>query len=90
MVNRCKWANHNELLKVYHDKEWGLPIHDDKALYECLVLQGTQAGLSWMTILKKRDNYRDAFEKYYTRGYYFFTSRRIFKRRKVKKKIKRR
>jgi len=64
MVDRCKWANHHELLKVYHDKEWGLPIHEDKALYECLVLQGTQAGLSWMTILKKRDNYRKAFDNF--------------------------
>jgi DNA-3-methyladenine glycosylase I len=65
MVNRCKWANHHELLKVYHDEEWGLPIHDDdKALYECLVLQGNQAGLSWMTILKKRDNYRKAFDNF--------------------------
>lgn len=64
MVNRCKWANHHELLKVYHDEEWGLPIHDERALYECLVLQGNQAGLSWMTILKKRDNYRKAFDNF--------------------------
>ncbi|MHA1254600.1 MAG: DNA-3-methyladenine glycosylase I [Promethearchaeota archaeon] len=64
MVNRCKWANHHELLKVYHDEEWGLPIHDEKSLYECLVLQGNQAGLSWMTILKKRDNYRKAFDNF--------------------------
>ena len=64
MVNRCKWANHHELLKVYHDEEWGLPIRDDKALYECLVLQGNQAGLSWMTILKKRDNYRKVFDNF--------------------------
>lgn len=64
MVNRCKWANHHEILKVYHDEEWGLPIHDERALYECLVLQGNQAGLSWMTILKKRDNYRKAFDNF--------------------------
>ena len=64
MVNRCKWANHHELLKVYHDEEWGLPIHDERALYECLVLQGNQAGLSWMTILKKRDNYRKSFDNF--------------------------
>ena len=64
MVNRCKWANHHELLKVYHDEEWGCPIHDERALYECLVLQGNQAGLSWMTILKKRDNYRKAFDNF--------------------------
>ncbi len=64
MVNRCKWANHHELLKVYHDEEWWLPIHDEKSLYECLVLQGNQAGLSWMTILKKRDNYRKAFDNF--------------------------
>jgi len=64
MTKRCRWANHHELLTIYHDKEWGVPCHDDKDLYECLVLQGLQAGLSWMTILKKRENLRKAFDDF--------------------------
>ena len=55
---RCEWALHDELMKKYHDTEWGVPQHDDKVLFEFLVLEGMQAGLSWNTILRKRDNYR--------------------------------
>ena len=54
---RCAWAS-NELSIPYHDKEWGVPVHDDMVLFEFLVLEGAQAGLSWDTILKKRENYR--------------------------------
>lgn len=60
-MKRCAWANADQLLLEYHDKEWGVPIHDDTKLFEFLVLEGTQAGLSWLTILKKRENYRKAF-----------------------------
>jgi DNA-3-methyladenine glycosylase I len=58
---RCAWAN-NELAIRYHDEEWGRPVHDDRMLFEFLILEGAQAGLSWNTILAKRDNYRKAFD----------------------------
>jgi len=58
---RCPWANGEQYI-AYHDTEWGVPIHDDRALFEFLVLEGAQAGLSWSTILNKRDNYRRAFD----------------------------
>jgi len=60
---RCAWAR-NELAVSYHDKEWGVPVHDDHRLFEFLVLEGAQAGLSWDTILKKRENYRTAFDEF--------------------------
>jgi len=59
--NRCAWAN-NELSIRYHDEEWGRPVHDDRTLFEFLILEGAQAGLSWNTILHKRENYRRAFD----------------------------
>jgi DNA-3-methyladenine glycosylase I len=58
---RCGWAK-NDLAIVYHDREWGVPAHDDRVLFEFLILEGAQAGLSWDTILKKRENYRAAFD----------------------------
>jgi DNA-3-methyladenine glycosylase I len=58
---RCAWAN-GELLVQYHDEEWGVPVHDDRTLFEFLILEGAQAGLSWNTILNKRENYRKAFD----------------------------
>ena len=60
---RCTWAR-NELAIAYHDREWGVPVHDDRRLFEFLVLEGAQAGLSWDTILKKRENYRAAFDDF--------------------------
>ncbi len=60
---RCPWAK-NELYIAYHDHEWGVPVHDDRTLFEFLVLEGAQAGLSWETILKKRENYRAAFDSF--------------------------
>jgi DNA-3-methyladenine glycosylase I len=63
MARRCAWAR-TELSIEYHDKEWGVPLHDDRALFEFLILEGAQAGLSWETILKKRDNYRCAFDHF--------------------------
>src|SRR5579862_1373630 len=61
--SRCKWAT-NDLAIVYHDKEWGVPSHDDRHLFEFLILEGAQAGLSWDTILRKRENYRAAFSQF--------------------------
>ena len=59
--NRCEWCGDSELYQHYHDTEWGVPCYDDKTLFEFLILESVQAGLSWITILKKRDNYRKAF-----------------------------
>jgi DNA-3-methyladenine glycosylase I len=61
-IKRCDWAEGNPLIRDYHDREWGVPAHDDRLLFEFLVLEGAQAGLSWMTILRKRDAYRTAFK----------------------------
>ena len=59
---RCAWAGTDLLMIDYHDQEWGVPLHDDRKLFEFLILEGMQAGLSWMTILKKRENFRLAFD----------------------------
>ena len=59
--NRCAWARTGNMID-YHDKEWGVPVHDDRLLFEFLILEGAQAGLSWSTILNKRENYRKAFD----------------------------
>ncbi len=62
---RCEWVNGgNELYHEYHDKEWGVPLHDDRLLFEFLILEGAQAGLSWATILNKREGYRKAFDNF--------------------------
>src|SRR3954447_10152023 len=58
---RCAWARSPEMIR-YHDEEWGVPLHDDRGLFEFLILEGAQAGLSWETVLKKRENYRKAFD----------------------------
>lgn len=62
--NRCKWAQDDLLMQNYHDHEWGVPLHDDQKLFEFLILEGAQAGLSWSTILKKRDHYRKVFDDF--------------------------
>ncbi|GLR00107.1 DNA-3-methyladenine glycosylase I [Dyella mobilis] len=61
---RCHWAADGELMQAYHDTEWGSPLHDDRALFEFLCLEGAQAGLSWRTVLHKRENYRQAFHHF--------------------------
>ena len=61
---RCQWAQSHELFIPYHDEEWGVPVHDDRLLFEMLNLEGAQAGLSWLTILKKREHYRAAFDDF--------------------------
>jgi DNA-3-methyladenine glycosylase I len=63
-VKRCEWAEGSELERSYHDNEWGVPIHDERTLFEFLILEGAQAGLSWSTILKKREGYRKAFDNF--------------------------
>ena len=62
METRCAWAGSDPLYMAYHDQEWGVPVHDDRVLFEFLILEGAQAGLSWSTILNKRENYRRAFD----------------------------
>jgi len=62
--SRCTWAGTDPLYVAYHDNEWGVPVHDDRTLFEFLILEGAQAGLSWSTILRKRDNYRLAFDNF--------------------------
>ena len=62
MKKRCEWANSPPIYVEYHDKEWGVPLHDDDKLFEFLVLEGMQAGLSWLIVLKKRENFRKAFD----------------------------
>ena len=61
MIARCAWAGSDSLMQEYHDREWGTPLHDERRLFEFLILEGAQAGLSWATILKKREHYRRAF-----------------------------
>lgn len=63
-MKRCGWVNQDPLYMNYHDDEWGVPVHDDRLLFEYLNLEGAQAGLSWYTILKKRENYRAAFDNF--------------------------
>lgn len=64
MKTRCPWSETNELFIPYHDNEWGTPEHDDRMLFEMLNLEGAQAGLSWLTVLKKRESYRKAFDNF--------------------------
>lgn len=61
---RCSWCSDDPLYQHYHDHDWGVPLHDDQLLFEMLILEGAQAGLSWLTILKKRENYRQAFDQF--------------------------
>jgi DNA-3-methyladenine glycosylase I len=76
MIRRCSWPS-TELDIAYHDKEWGVPVHDDGALFEFLILEGAQAGLSWSTILRKRDNYRRAFARFDPRKVARFAPSRV-------------
>jgi len=63
-IKRCSWVGNDELYQSYHDSEWGVPEHDDHKLFECLTLEGAQAGLSWITVLKKREHYRKVFKQF--------------------------
>jgi DNA-3-methyladenine glycosylase I len=64
MCKRCEWGSSNNLMISYHDKEWGVPLHDDQKLFEFFVLEGFQAGLSWQIVLNKRENFRRAFDQF--------------------------
>ena len=73
---RCPWAT-SEPAIAYHDEEWGVPVHDDRMLFEFLILEGAQAGLSWMTILKKRENYRKAFDGFLAEKIAHYDARKV-------------
>ena len=75
-MNRCAWPR-TELDIAYHDTEWGVPVHDDRVLFEFLILEGAQAGLSWSTILKKRENYRRAFDWFDARKIAKYDARKV-------------
>ena len=64
MIKRCAWVPEDTQYQLYHDREWGVPVYDDRILFEFLILEGAQAGLSWQTILKKRENYRRLFDQF--------------------------
>jgi DNA-3-methyladenine glycosylase I len=77
MQTRCEWAGSNPLYIEYHDREWGVPEHNDRKLFELLILEGAQAGLSWLTVLKKRNNYRKAFDNFDAKKIARYDSRKI-------------
>jgi DNA-3-methyladenine glycosylase I len=79
MLKRCQWCLGDPLYIRYHDKEWGVPLHNDRRLFEMLVLEGAQAGLSWLTVLKKRENYRLAFDNFDPNKVANYTSRKVKK-----------
>jgi DNA-3-methyladenine glycosylase I len=74
---RCGWAGTDPLYVAYHDTEWGIPVHDDRQLFEMLILEGAQAGLSWITILRKRDNYRKAFDGFHPERIAHYDAKKI-------------
>ncbi len=76
---RCEWVGDNPLYIEYHDKEWGVPVFDDRLLFEFLILEGAQAGLSWLTVLKKRENYRKAYKNFDVKKVARFTEATIEK-----------
>src|SRR3982751_5225298 len=74
---RCAWAGSDPAMRAYHDREWGVPVHDDRVLFEFLTLEGAQAGLSWSTILKKREHYHRAFDGFDPARVARFTPKRV-------------
>jgi DNA-3-methyladenine glycosylase I len=77
MKTRCGWVTADPLYLAYHDSEWGVPEHDDRKLFELLILEGAQAGLSWLTVLKKRENYRQAFANFEAQKIAAFGDRQV-------------
>lgn len=77
MKRRCGWVKDDPLIIEYHDREWGVPVHDDRRLFEFLILEGAQAGLSWNTILRKRENYRQAFDNFVPAKVAGYDSRKV-------------
>jgi len=78
-IKRCQWAGDDSLYQQYHDEEWGIPSYDDQHLFEMLILEGAQAGLSWITILKKREGYRKAFDQFDAKKMARYTDKKIEK-----------
>lgn len=76
---RCAWCSDDPVYMAYHDNEWGRPVHDDRHLFEMLILEGAQAGLAWITVLRKRDNYREAFDNFDATKIARYDSKRIAK-----------
>lgn len=76
---RCPWCEGDPLMRKYHDEEWGVPVHDDRAHFEFLVLEGAQAGLSWMTVLRKREHYRKLYRNFDPAAVARFTGRQVEK-----------
>src|ERR1700690_4239028 len=74
---RCPWGENDPLYRAYHDREWGVPVHNDRKLFEMLCLEGAQAGLSWITILRKRKNYRTAFDTFDPKKIVRYDSKKI-------------
>lgn len=79
MKKRCIWCGSDSLYITYHDEQWGVPVHDDRLLFEFLVLEGAQAGLSWLTILKKRLNYQKAFDEFNCESVARYTEKNIMR-----------
>lgn len=77
MKKRCEWPGTDPLYVDYHDNEWGVPVHDDRQLFEMIVLDGAQAGLSWITILRRRESYREAFDNFDVRKVALYDDRKI-------------
>jgi DNA-3-methyladenine glycosylase I len=77
MKKRCHWCLRDPLYVKYHDREWGVPLHNDQKLFEFLNLEGAQAGLSWLTVLRKRNNYRKAFDRFNAKKIAKYNSRKV-------------
>lgn len=77
MSERCGWCGSDPLYVAYHDSEWGVPVYDDKTLFEFLILEGAQAGLAWITVLRKREGYRDVFDGFDARKIARYSDRRL-------------
>lgn len=77
MPTRCAWCGDDPLYMSYHDEEWGVPLHDDRRLFEMLTLEGAQAGLSWITVLRKRESYRKAFDNFNVRRVAAYTEDKV-------------
>ncbi|HMD14436.1 MAG TPA: DNA-3-methyladenine glycosylase I [Bacteroidota bacterium] len=77
IIHRCPWGEHDPLYRRYHDHEWGVPVHKNRKLFEMLCLEGAQAGLSWITILRKRKNYRAAFDRFDPKKIVRYDSKKI-------------
>ena len=82
---RCAWCEFSELQIQYHDREWGVPLHDDRALFELLILEGAQAGLSWLTILRKRESFRAAFRGFDVDAVSRFGARDVARRTRARR-----